>query len=643
MGIPKQDSFLGGLDLFNDRTKLEVGKYPLLINGRSRNNFARPIRKPKLISSGLPSPTSGITYQGLYSAGNLGLVFANGSLYVCDFNVGETFYRLPNFQMGPSADSIYFQLVPASTINYMRKAKDATNLSDGVELFNTLAAPSPIAGLCQDGVSQPFIVLSDGTARVTKSYSQWTNDANGREYVPIGKQMVFSGSKLYISDGKQVFQSVSGRPLDFMVVIDVEGNSLPLEADGGAKNVSHRVFYEEITCLGRLATDGEDGYYAGGVGNSYIVTPDFTETVYGEPRRFKNRFVSNTGPSNNNSFLGDVNGDSTYVDLNGIRTFNSILQFRNAGKNSPFSLLISRLFDKDINQTVTACGQTDNYSCYAINTTYGPAVLWFDELRNVWDAIDLWSSDEVNGIIRQFAEIVTTNGQRRFFFLTTTGYLYEYFASDEIAECQLYIGDWSSGDPKTELKLGLVKCILDKPETAGSISATLFVDNKQQLTLTKLVSKSYTPSSVAMAVPFGDASEDSVNNLSFDFGRTLSGYKIGVLLKWNFLANLTSVSGDRIETLQQVNTPQQSAIDMKNSKSFLAGRLAVVVALLTLVVAGCSSTNIAELMKATAGSDATVRANVSTIYGTANFVRTNPRTNQTATISPDGTVTIGVK
>lgn len=58
---------------------------------------------------------------------------------------------------------------------------------------------------------------------------------------------------------------------------------------------------------------------------------------------------------------------------------------------------------------------------------------------------------------------------------------------------------------------------------------------------------------------------------------------------------------------------------------------------------GCSTTNIAELVKAMSQSDATVVSKINTIYGTSSFIRTNPRTNQTATISPDGTVTIGVK
>jgi len=58
---------------------------------------------------------------------------------------------------------------------------------------------------------------------------------------------------------------------------------------------------------------------------------------------------------------------------------------------------------------------------------------------------------------------------------------------------------------------------------------------------------------------------------------------------------------------------------------------------------GCSTTNLADVMQQAAKDDATVVVNVSTIYGTGRFIRTNPRTNQTATVSPDGTVTIGIK
>lgn len=62
-----------------------------------------------------------------------------------------------------------------------------------------------------------------------------------------------------------------------------------------------------------------------------------------------------------------------------------------------------------------------------------------------------------------------------------------------------------------------------------------------------------------------------------------------------------------------------------------------------LGLSGCSTTNISKLVQAAAKDDATVVVKIGSVYGTVNFVRTNPKTNQTVVVSPDGTVSIGVK
>jgi uncharacterized lipoprotein YmbA len=60
-----------------------------------------------------------------------------------------------------------------------------------------------------------------------------------------------------------------------------------------------------------------------------------------------------------------------------------------------------------------------------------------------------------------------------------------------------------------------------------------------------------------------------------------------------------------------------------------------------LAFTGCSSTNITKLAQQLKDDPATVSVTVSSIYGTVRFVRTNTRTNQTLTVSPDGTVSVG--
>lgn len=65
----------------------------------------------------------------------------------------------------------------------------------------------------------------------------------------------------------------------------------------------------------------------------------------------------------------------------------------------------------------------------------------------------------------------------------------------------------------------------------------------------------------------------------------------------------------------------------------------IVLILPVSLLAGC--TNLNGLVTALKDDPATVSASVMTPYGSLKFVRTNPHgTNQTVTVSPDGTVVI---
>lgn len=62
--------------------------------------------------------------------------------------------------------------------------------------------------------------------------------------------------------------------------------------------------------------------------------------------------------------------------------------------------------------------------------------------------------------------------------------------------------------------------------------------------------------------------------------------------------------------------------------------------LLPLCVAGCSATNLTKLTNALAKDPAIVSAKVTGVYGTAQLTRVGSVTNQTVTVSPDGTITV---
>src|SRR6267142_72310 len=118
---------------------------------------------------------------------------------------------------------------------------------------------TPQCIVVQDGINQPQLITYDTenqlfTSRVSKNYNDWQNtstNANDREYVPIGRQMMMFNQTLCMKsiDGKSMFRSVTGRPLDFMVNVDIFGNKQPSESVGGASSVAQAFDFDEITCL----------------------------------------------------------------------------------------------------------------------------------------------------------------------------------------------------------------------------------------------------------------------------------------------------------------------------------------------------------------------------------------------------------
>lgn len=66
-------------------------------------------------------------------------------------------------------------------------------------------------------------------------------------------------------------------------------------------------------------------------------------------------------------------------------------------------------------------------------------------------------------------------------------------------------------------------------------------------------------------------------------------------------------------------------------------KVSIAAAIGSILWCGCISKGlVSDLSK----DNATVSANVNTIYGTVKIIRSNPQTNQSVTIAPDGTVTI---
>jgi len=548
-----QQSFAAGLNQQVDATRLKPGEYPLLVNGRSRYDVIETVNLPVADPS---VPTGNM--QGVFSAGQYGIVFVDGKAYYKDYgNPNSIYTRIDPFQMSDTASQYWAALVPASTLNFQRSLGGAgQNYANSPVNLGQPVSASLQAMVVQDGLSQPWIIDSTAQARQTLRYEEWQID--DREYVPVMRQMMFSNGILYgiwAKDKSTILRSVSGRPLDYMVNINALGDKpTPTERDGGAQTTAWSVGFGEVTCLSDMnSPDG--GFFVGLAGRSTKVVPDFSNPIFGEPQ-FDNTGLFPTGPLNQNCFT-DVIGDSVFIDSVGIRSFNAVLQYRYEGKNSPFSAKVQRLFRK-ILQVQPCVGKFDNYALFAVKTVYGNGVLSYDEVGQTFSGLDIYPGV---GPIKQFAEIKTAN-VRRLIFIDDKN-LYEAYAGP-VAKLQFYAGEWCSQDPKVAQTATVVKIVLTDVVGSGNVRLTPIIDGRMENPVTEAVVGSGLIQPVPQPVPF-DSSDENVNMMTFNIGRVQSGWKVGLFIELDFQASISHISLSTKAETQEV-APGQAAISFKRMK-----------------------------------------------------------------------------
>lgn len=541
-----QKSFVGGLNRLVDPTRIDPNQYPFLKNGRTRYDITTPIRKPKRIVEGLPSGK----IQGIYTSGSYVLVFVDGSAYYKDYGLaGTNFAQIVGFSMSGAVDTIYAELIPSTTMLGKRSLKTAGDITSGVTITGE-GASVPRCVICQDGVTQPQIILLDGTARTTQNYDQWTPSA--REYVPIGKQMLYYSGVLYIvsSDGFQIFRSVTGRPLDFIVAIDTNGNKL---VDGGsrAENTSHKVAFDPITCIKAVSTyDGS--FFVSTVNNSFMVTPLTDQLIFGEPT-FRNIYLFNTGALNQFSVV-DILGDNALIDYTGMKSFNAVMQLRFEGKNAPFSAKVHSLLVGIIQDNPCAV-EFDNYALFSLKTIYGHCLLVYDTINSCYVGLD-----QFTGIAPiKYMAVVKTALTRKLLFVTTSNELYEAYSEEKGLEtCGVYIGEFCSADPKTELGPQLLKLVFINAQEDGTVYVTPYVDRLKETKFSAFIAQSILQNQYPMEPPFGTAMNDTDKTLAFDLGRCRQGWKFGFYIEWDFNASLSHVAFEGNE-LKARNTLEQTS------------------------------------------------------------------------------------
>lgn len=549
-----KENFSGGINQFVDESKLDLSTQQYCItNGRTRRGVLGPINAPLDITSSLEN--SG-TIQGLYAAGNILITFIGGRAYYAD-RAELSWKQIDGFQMSDLVDRIYLDLIPASSINFVRKLAYEEEAQAGVRLSTQAIAPSPRAAIVMDGISQPWVIFPDGTARVTNDYTQWTKE--NPEYVPIATMPMYHPDGILYCVGKdtngdltQIFRSVSGMPLNFMVPITPDGDKISsAEAEGGAQQVAHRIDYEPVSCLRRIPA-AEGAFLGTTTKNAYLIHPDgYTKTIYGEPT-FSNQWLFDVGALNNESVV-DIRGDTALIHYRGIRSFNGTAEFKVQGKNDPFSIPITDLLE-GITQTTVAATNFDNYTIFSLTTKYGPALLWYDTLTRAFTSIDIYKGV---GLVKQFAVVQTAEAMELYFY-TEDNKLYKALAGEAILPCSTYFGALIP-NVGMEHRITSVALTFSSCTEAGHVQCNVYHDRVISRTQVRDIEAIDTTESLYEPVPFVPQREDDTHEVVFDFSdETEYSVKCGIQVVWNARMNLTKIEikTDEKSTLVDPRLPQ---------------------------------------------------------------------------------------
>lgn len=556
-----QKSFTGGMNLLLDDTRLNDTQYRVGVNLRNRYDSLDPI-PDSLLDHALPV---GIIQEML--------TFGN---YVIAFVSGKGYYRLvtdiawtpiPDFVMDTTVDRFWTVPVPLATTLYGRwatptTATGITGSAPNLPILQLNSIASSAAGnlpglLVQDNINQPWFIFIDPSgfvqARVTSTFVQWsatydtdtgnlTNDQ--REYVPVGNAMAWVDGILYIAsqDKNSIYRSVSGRPLDFVVNVDIAG-----QPGGDATTTSYSVGVGNISTLRGMA-DGS--LFVSASNSNFIVSKNMTPGAiqeFGE-YTFTRKFLFEATCLNERCIFDSL-GDTRFIDLTGVRSFNAILQLQNEGRNAPFTATIQAIL-KGIVQDVAAATLFDNFELYALNTIAGPLIAVYDTITNCWSSFD--TTQTGGSKVKAFAKIELAT--RALFAITDDNKLYQLYAASTFAEASVLTGAVSANalsqsndnvklnNPKIQISVYEFRAIVNRITQNSTVTLRFFVDNRYSATKATQKTITYVAPVTPYTNPLVPDVGSQLTNLYYMLANSEQGWKTSFMLNWTGGCSITQFS-----------------------------------------------------------------------------------------------------
>jgi len=526
-----QDTFIGGMSALFDSTKTPNNAYRIGLNCRARKNGLTGAFKPVKVST----PAS--KHQALFSLDTTLIVLIGGIAYKFlpdDFSV-TPIIGFPALSATP--DFLYHVAIPAPTNSFV------TTDADGGKTYVPSITKLPEVAIIQDGVTQPSLVFGDLTSRRAKTYGEWTYD--NPEYVPIAKQMCYAAGTRKVfavsPDGKRIFQSVSGRGLDFVLNF----NDATGERQGDAESTSLAVAASTLVALVASQTGGFIGFTRAA---AYTGTPDpVYPQIFGEPY-IKPGDLFPVGSVGHLGFTS-ANGESVFVSPGGIQSFNEVAQALAESNNTAFGAPILDFLVRPITRCCSI--RADNYTFFGLDTIFGSGIAVFDNQLGSFVSFDLV------GAVKQFA-LLDNAGMNRLFFITYTNELYELpLYSGEKSAFHVYFGEFT-GSAEKSFKPTRAVIALNNVRTSADVSVKFFVDRKLVDAQTKLIESERPSVNSLSTIPVTFPTEGETTNRQAAFTNTDSvyGQSIGIELNCAADATLTSLSVE-LETANRVQLEEQ--------------------------------------------------------------------------------------
>jgi len=589
-----QLSFIGGMNLLGDDTHLAANQYRIGFNLTNRYDQLDLILQS---AKDRFAPEGGII-QEMVTFGKYEIIFVSGFCYY-KYYTDLNWIQMSNFQMSRTAPRFWTVAVPVSTTNYIRYAATGvtnTGTSNPSGAIQTSSVSSASAGnlpglLVQDNINQPYFLFigQNGLpqARVTQSFTQWNisftdntntvvaNDTSGnpldnREYVPIGNSMTWENGILYIAsqDTNFIYRSVSGRPLDFVVNVvntlatsitpqnnvvypgndPVTGNPYPTvnippytQIPGGdATTTSYSVGVGGIVCL-RPVSSG--GVFVAASNANFVVTLNTTPnapTIFGE-YTFIRTFLFNATCLSDRAILDSL-GDTRFIDLTGVRSFNAVEQLQNEGRNSSFTSMIQSAFGSlTQDSSNVACILFNNYELYAVNTIFGPVIAKYDTINSCWTSFEFAQTGGKRVKILSKIELDV----QALYAVTEDNFIYQLYAGPgnatalvrTVGVCSniLYANtNLRMNNPENEIQLRKCRVIVNNITETGQITFTPYINNRisKEGGIPKTINY-FAPTNISNNATDLPDVNTQLNNILWSTANCEQGWKLFGILSWD--------------------------------------------------------------------------------------------------------------